>query len=393
VTAKGKLDVSTRLQSSAKLPDLSERPDAPVEWWFVQGAIDLEGDNLHFMAAFFQIHFAGNGSAPAQMLLVHVLDGRGSRSRTISRITPGIANAHKSIALEIIRSNFPYPFSRIAFRRHMLDTLRFAETGGIEIAAEPALVTTEPFSIRWRDFGLAQDGDDLHLSMQLGNTGDITELKMIPKCLWLVEDGAHLDPSLSPPYSYVCCPRLELRGMSNGEALSGQAWVDRQWGQFDRWFFTRKPGAMQLLGWDWIGLSLDNGHDILITQQHTPDLGRYGDGYAICFSDGIATRIDEGFSSEPLRHWTSRRSGAVYPVEKRLVFPRIELELDIAPLVDDQEIPVFGVPAIWQGAIAASGRMKDTVVRGSGRHELFGYGYAETLSRYISRQFRRNFSS
>jgi predicted secreted hydrolase len=90
-----------------------------------------------------------------------------------------------------------------------------------------------------------------------------------------------------------------------------------------------------------------------------------------------------------LRHWTSPRTGTTYPIAHRLSIEAMDLQLDIAPVAEDQEIPVFGLPSIWEGAVTASGRMLGSSVRGAGRLELFGYGYADTIPRYMAQQLRR----
>jgi predicted secreted hydrolase len=384
------LPLSSTLQSTIAIPDLAEQPDAPVEWWFVQGAAnDRKGRSLHFMAAFFQVHLPGNGQNAAHMLLIHIIMDDGTGSHVVSRITPGIANAHEIIAREVARANFANPLSMVFLRRHILDTRRFAEGGGIEIAAEPATVGRNPFSVEWGDFRLVQGKDSIRVSLPLGEPNDAAELTLIPKRRWLQEGGAQLDPSISPPYSYLCCPRLELTGTRLGEPLLGQAWMDRQWGHLDGWLFSRKPDGIRLLGWDWVGISLETGHDIMAMRQHLPDSSPHGRGFAIVFSDESPPRIQHGFTAEPLRHWTSSRTGTVYPVSQRHILQELGIELEISPLMDDQEIPVFGAPAIWQGAVTASGRMGNREVSGHGRLELFGYGYAETISRYVLRRIRK----
>lgn len=380
----------TTLQNSIELPDLSERRDAPIEWWFIQGSARKEsGEALHFMAAFFQVHLPGNGHAPAQMLLVHVLNGDGAPGHTASRITPAMITAHEAIARELSRTNFAFPLSHVAFRRHMADTLRFAETNGIRTFETPASLGNAPFSIEWDEFLFTEDAGALSLRLPLNGSGETAELRLEPQRPWLDEEGARLEPVVAPPYRYICCPRLDLAGRWGDTQLTGQAWIDRQWGEFDRWFFKREPNAMRPLGWDWFGLSLENGHDVLLARQVDAGSQSHGAGYALLFSEGEMTRLDDNWSSEVLRHWTSPRTGTTYPIAHRLSIEAMDLQLDIAPVAEDQEIPVFGLPSIWEGAVTASGRMLGSSVRGAGRLELFGYGYADTIPRYMAQQLRR----
>lgn len=55
------------------------------------------------------------------------------------------------------------------------------------------------------------------------------------------------------------------------------------------------------------------------------------------------------------RHWTSPRTGIAYPLNRRLLLPGIGMEIEVAPLAEDQEIPVLGTTAIWEGAVSAEG--------------------------------------
>jgi predicted secreted hydrolase len=174
--------VPTTLQNSIELPDLSERRDAPIEWWFIQGSARKEsGEALHFMAAFFQVHLPGNGHAPAQMLLVHVLNGDGAPGHTASRITPAMITAHEAIARELSRTNFAFPLSHVAFRRHMADTLRFAETNGIRTFETPASLGNAPFSIEWDEFLFTEDAGALSLRLPLNGSGETAELRLEPQ--------------------------------------------------------------------------------------------------------------------------------------------------------------------------------------------------------------------
>lgn len=371
-------------------PDLSPYGNAPVGWWFVQGTLDhpTEGP-LHFMVAFFDVHIDDLLSRPAHMLLVHVLGRNGKPAAIVSRITPAITEVHQSFAKRIAEANFAYPMSHFVLRRHMHEIFRQAGCDGIETTDDPAQMGPGRLSIRWRDFALEQQADRFSLMLPLGEEGNAIALDLHPERGWFRGSGENLDPSLSPIYNYICCPRLTVSGEVDGRSITGRAWIDRQWGHFDGWFITESDGSLRLLGWDWLGLSLDSGHDLLVTQPFMTGSGPCGDGYVICFDNNSATRIRGRLEADSRKSWTSPRSGVVYPTSQRLIVPERSGDIRIEPVAADQEIPVFGAPAIWEGAVVAEGLLDGAAIRGSGRLELFGYGYADTIGRFIARQIRR----
>ncbi|MCB1487465.1 MAG: hypothetical protein KDJ88_08410 [Bauldia sp.] len=381
------------LRTSARSPDLSPRPDAELEWWFVQGSFSVDqGECLHFMAALFQVRGIDHAATPGHMLLVHVMDSQGGHRRTSSRITGPIVSAHAALAGRIADTNFGQLLSRLILQRHMQDVMSPLREREISEVSPPDRFGGSPLVVDWLDFSLAQEEDGVRLILPIDHRGGSAELFIEPVSPWLCETGDTLDPELAPPYSYLSCPRMSVRGTLGGRSISGRAWIDRQWGAFDGWFFTEAGGRASLLGWDWLGLSLDNGQDLLYMRHQPIAEAAPRRGYAVLFDEGAARLLFGQVVQEPVRSWTSPRTGIVYPVGQRIIFPDIDAEFDVKPLIEDQEILVFGVPAIWEGAVAAEGRMAGRQIRGSGRLELFGYGFADTLPRYVIRAIRKRLS-
>jgi predicted secreted hydrolase len=77
------------------------------------------------------------------------------------------------------------------------------------------------------------------------------------------------------------------------------------------------------------------------------------------------------FSLTVLDHWRSPRSGAAYPARWRLRIPAEGLDLDIAPLLADQELDVSF--RYWEGAVAITGTRQGAPVDGRGYVEMTGY--------------------
>jgi predicted secreted hydrolase len=163
---------------------------------------------------------------------------------------------------------------------------------------------------------------------------------------------------------YYSLPRMPAAGTirlgTESFAVTGAAWMDREWS-------TSSLGRDQT-GWDWFALQLADGRDVMLYQL------RRKDGSADRSSSGtVSSPAGEGrhlgandFSLTVLDHWRSPRSGAVYPSRWRLRIPAENLDLEITPLLADQELDVSF--RYWEGAVAVAGTQS-----GRGYVELTGY--------------------
>jgi predicted secreted hydrolase len=168
---------------------------------------------------------------------------------------------------------------------------------------------------------------------------------------------------------YYSLPRMPTSGSLrvNGRrfAVSGAAWMDREWS-------TSSLGRDQI-GWDWFALQLDDGGEVMLYQLRqrdgTSDPASSGTTIA---PHGEALRLPHGrFSITALDHWRSPRSGAVYPARWRLLVPGEGLDLEVTPLLADQELNLSF--RYWEGAVAVRGTRHGRAVSGRGYAELTGY--------------------
>ncbi len=153
--------------------------------------------------------------------------------------------------------------------------------------------------------------------------------------------------------------RVSLRGESF--AVSGKSWFDHEWG-------TSALGA-DAVGWDWFGLQLDDGRDLMLFQIRTRQAGvEPVSGGTVVYPDGTTRTLSLAqVDFSVLGSWRSRTSGADYPVRWRLAVPSEDLDLLVEPIVDDQENRLAIV--YWEGAVTVSGTRN-----GVGYMELTGYG-------------------
>ena len=79
----------------------------------------------------------------------------------------------------------------------------------------------------------------------------------------------------------------------------------------------------------------------------------------------------EGSRAEPLDRWTSPTTGATYPARWRIRTAVPALDLEVTPLLPDQELNARASTGsvYWEGAVQVSGSRN-----GRGYDELTGYG-------------------
>jgi predicted secreted hydrolase len=160
-------------------------------------------------------------------------------------------------------------------------------------------------------------------------------------------------------------------------AVTGASWMDREWS-------TSSLGKDQV-GWDWFSLQLADGWDLMLYRL------RRRDGTADPASSGTVVGPDTkpdgasrplalaDFQIEGAGEWRSPRSGARYPTDWHLRVPSEGLDLDIRPLLADQELDVSF--RYWEGAVGITGTHRGKPVRGSGYVELTGYAASDKNSR------------
>ena len=152
-------------------------------------------------------------------------------------------------------------------------------------------------------------------------------------------------------------------------AVSGASWFDHEFGSGQL--------ADDLAGWDWFGLRLSDGRALMIYRLRRRDgsVANESSG-TLVGADGSARHLarDE-VAVEPGATWRSPRSGGRYPSRWRVIVPAAGIDLELAPLVPDQELQTGRSTGVtyWEGAVAGSGTSGNAPVSIEGYVELTGY--------------------
>jgi predicted secreted hydrolase len=240
--------------------------------------------------------------------------------------------------------------------------------------------TARPFRV-WLDDWSAEGVEASTLPIRLRATEDEASLDLVldtARPIVLQGDRGLSRKSAAPGNAsyYYSMTRLATRGSVRIEGVSipveGNSWLDREWGSSS----LEKGQA----GWDWFALQLSDGRDLMFYRL------RRGDNVTDPFSAGTLVLPDgsvrplsaDDVRIETLGYWKSPESGARYPSRWRLLLPSERLELEVIPLIPDQELRTS--VRYWEGAVGVRGTSRGKPVEGDGYVELTGYGETADVS-------------
>ena len=235
---------------------------------------------------------------------------------------------------------------------------------------------SDPFSVWIKDWHISKTGPDqyhLYASAWLVN-GDLVSINFNlsdEKGIVLHGDQGYSKkgPEEGNASYYFSMPRLLTEGeisIGNHTAqVGGLSWMDHE-------FSTSALSADQV-GWDWFSVQLDDGSELMIYQFRRKDgsIDPYSSGTWIAADSKTVHLGKEDMSLEILDHWASDRSGANYPSGWIMKIPKLNIELEIIPLIVNQEMNL--TYTYWEGAVRVKGTFEGRSLGGYGFVELTGY--------------------
>jgi len=316
---------------------LGPHPDYRTEWWYYTGnlrATDPAADGRRFG---FQLTFFRNALTPE-------LGERDSEWATNQAYL-----AH--LAVTEVEAGAFHSAERLA-----------------RGAAGLAGATADPFGV-WVEAWSAEEaaGPDGSVRLRAADGPVALDLTLRPaKPLVAHGDAGYSVKGPEPGNAsmYLSWTRLQATGTITTEfgafAVSGTAWHDHEW--------STSALTGDQVGWDWFSLQLDDGRDLMVFQ-----LREQGGGIAptssgtLVAEDGTARYLTaDDFVLQPQGTWNSPRTGADYPAAWRVTVPSAGLELDVVPVLADQELETAF--RYWEGAVTVRG-----TATGVGYLEMTGY--------------------
>lgn len=158
---------------------------------------------------------------------------------------------------------------------------------------------------------------------------------------------------------------LSVNGVE--QRVTGSAWMDHQWGNFNT--FTEG-------GWDWYALQLDDDSEVMLYVIHDAEGRALRVDGSLIDPEGRLTVLSEGdFSVEAQGTWTSPETGVVWPQGWTIAVPSTGLDLTVTPTMPDQEMDTgFSTGIVyWEGESHVTGMRDGEPVSGMAYVELTGY--------------------
>ena len=252
--------------------------------------------------------------------------------------------------------------------------------GGLGLAGAQA----RPFRVWLEDWVLEETGFSADaifpIRLEAGEGETKLSLLLTPAKPMVLQGEDGLSQKGSEPgnasyyYSYT---RLETEGTVSVQGkevpVRGLAWMDREW--------STSALSQGQVGWDWFALQLSDGTDLMYYQL------RLEDGTADPLSKGVL--VDEAGGSRLLssemvdltvqNRWRSSLDGTEYPSGWRLEIPDEGIDLQVTPLIPDQELELTF--RYWEGSVTVRGTVDGRPVDGRGYVELTGYSDVDGESR------------
>ena len=311
--------------------DHGAHPAYRTEWWYVTGWLKTEGRELGFQVTFFR-----------------------------NRPRIGEANPSRFAPSQIL-------FAHAALSDPAVGKLLHAERAaraGFGLAG--AATATGDVNIRdWRLVRLADGRWRTRVPSQ-GFALDLTFAPTQPIFVQGERGYSRKGPDPSQASYYYSMPHLKVAGQvtraGRTERVTGEAWLDREWSST-----LLAPGAE---GWDWTGLNLDDGSALVAFKVRRQGGGDVWAGGSFRRANGEVVKLGpKDVTFTPVKRWTSKATGATYPVAQvlRVRLPEGVRAFPLEPLFPAQELDGrgSGLPVYWEGAVRTKG--------GRGYLELTGY--------------------
>jgi len=147
--------------------------------------------------------------------------------------------------------------------------------------------------------------------------------------------------------------------------VTGQAWMDHQWGDFDITDFK---------GWDWWSMQFADGYELMLFQFTDWNGNLASQAGSITDPHGNVTELEgmEAFSITPKRAWESPHTDGTYPLDWDIEVAAMNWSITVTTSVDDQEMYNMA-QNYWEGETSITGTRNGEAVNGVGYTELTGY--------------------
>ena len=324
--------------------DHGAHPGARNEWWYATGWFDGAAAPIGFQITFFR-HRTGLAEslpgrfAPRQLLFAH------------AALSDTAAGKH----LQAQRTQ-RWSGDEQAADAHAARNDTDVQLGPWSLRREAAAGTGDRYRAR-------VGGADAPFGLQL------ELLATQPALLQGVAGFSRKGPLPEQASHYYSLPHLRVRALLERDGkrtpLQGNGWLDHEWS--DEYL------PPQAVGWDWIGINLDDGGALMAFRLRRADgSALWAGGSHRGVGAAVRTFAPDELRFTPQRWWTSAASQARYPVQWSIDSP--VGRFTVRALMDAQELDgrMSNGALYWEGL---SDLLDDSGRRvGRGYLEMTGYG-------------------
>ena len=321
--------------------DRGAHPDFRTEWWYITGhAKSVKPDDREFG---FQLTFFR------------------------SRVDGTQAMASRFAARQLI---FAHAAITDVKGKKLWHDQRIARSGfGVAAASE------QDMDLKLRDWSLKADGANYRAELPTTDFAIRLQFQETQSVLLQGQQGlSRKGPDEKQASYYYSQPHLATRGslQIQGQSIdvAGKAWLDHEWSDE-----LLHPSAV---GWDWIGMNLDDGSALTAFQLRDKDGKAVWDGGSFRSSSGELRIFRHGeVSFKPTRSWTSPLSRTSYPVQWSVTTPMALYT--VTAVIDNQELDSRNSTGAiyWEGLSQLLDRQGKRA--GMGYLEMTGYAQALRL--------------
>jgi predicted secreted hydrolase len=314
--------------------------DFKTEWWYATGTLDDgAGHDYGFQLTFFR-QGVKPGSKPAGSSRFRVTD---------------LPFAHFAVT-DVAGGTF----------RHFQKSSRgaFGEAGfSLPSVQEPRMAWIEVWELRQESPG--------HFRLKASEAGRAIDITFVQERDPLFHGKDGISPKSSKPghaSHYYSLTRLRASGSvtidGRAHAVSGLIWFDHEWA-------TNSLDPDEA-GWDWSGLHLSNGEDLMIFRIRDKQGATVFTAGTLRNAKGEVTDLKD-LKIMPKGLWKSPHTGGLYPASLSVEIPSHDLHLTLTPRLKDQEL-LLAPFAYWEGAVKGQGSAGTNNIQAEGYLELTGYG-------------------
>jgi predicted secreted hydrolase len=319
--------------------DFGPHPDYQTEWWYYTGhLITPEGRHFGYQLTFFRRSIL----TPDELVV-----------RSSSWAMNQVYMAH--FALTDAEGSHFYAFEQFA-------------RGSAGLAGAQS---TPVFQVWLYDWQVIQTGDkSFQLKASRGGVAVDLVLNDVKGTILEGDRGySQKGPDPGNASYYFSQTRLATHGeiQINQQSfkVSGLSWMDHE--------FSTSALAPEQTGWDWFALQMSDGSELMMYTIRDKDgsIDPYSSGTYIA-PDGSTTWLKQNeFKIEVSAKWRSPATNANYPAHWTVTIPTLDIKLDIAPFLADQELRLSFT--YWEGAVHFTGQHAGQAVTGEGYIEMTGY--------------------